>query len=500
MISFRTIVKIAYLEMINPRKQKSDVIIFGAGEAGIITKRTLDRDAGTKFKVIAFIDDDKKKTGKKLEGVPILNSSRIKYILAEHHIEHLILSPQKISRLRKKEIIETCLKYDINILNVPPVINWINGELSFNQIKKINIEDLLGRQVIKLEEESIRKALSGKTILITGACGSIGSELVHQIAPYTPEKLILLDQAETAMYELELECIERYKNKGMFHFFIGDICNHPRMEQIFNETRPDFVYHAAAYKHVPLMEENILEALHTNVIGSKIIADLSCQFNVRKFIMVSTDKAVKPSSIMGASKRMAEIYTQSLNIKGKTAYIITRFGNVLGSNGSVIPLFKKQIEKGGPITITHPEVTRYFMTIPEACQLVIEAGNMGKGGEIYIFDMGDSIKILDLAKKMIKISGLRLGKDIEIRYTGLRPGEKLYEELLNDKENTLPTHHPQIMIARVEKHPEELVNKNVNSLKSYLENANEKESLAILKKMVPEYSNTSHNQSFGTPS
>ncbi|MCK4677747.1 MAG: polysaccharide biosynthesis protein, partial [Bacteroidales bacterium] len=379
MTTFRLLVKITYLEIINPSKEKSKVIIFGAGEAGVITKRALDRDAGSKLKVIGFIDDDKKKAGKKLEGVDIFGPEKMKEVLRAHQIDHLILSVQNLSPDRKKEIIETCLEYETRVLNVPPVVKWINGELSFSQIREINIDDLLGREVIKLDDKAISEELSGKNILVTGASGSIGSEIARQVAKYKPNKLMLLDQAESPLHQLELECADIFRSKNC-EIIIADICNEVRMEKIFHDFMPTIIYHAAAYKHVPMMENNPVEALQTNVIGTKILADLAVKYNVGKFIMISTDKAVNPANVMGASKRIAEMYTQSQNQQDTTRFITTRFGNVLGSNGSVIPLFKKQIAEGGPITITHPEVTRYFMTIPEASQLVLDAGAMGKGG------------------------------------------------------------------------------------------------------------------------
>lgn len=463
LISFRLIVKVVYFELNYPSRDKTNVVIYGAGESGVIAKRALDRDAGTKYKVLAFIDDDPKKIDKKIENVKIFSSQSLDQILKDNSVEHIIISIQNLKTSKKQEIIETCLAHNTKVLNVPPVSKWINGELSFKQIKKINIEDLLERDEIKLDIEKISKEIIGKRILISGAAGSIGSEMVRQVARFNPAKLILVDQAESPLYHIELELTDNFKNLD-FEVIICDITNEIRMRKIFDTFRPEIIFHAAAYKHVPMMENNPVEAIITNVEGTKLIADLSVEFLSEKFVMISTDKAVNPTSIMGASKRIAEIYTQSLNKKGVTKFITTRFGNVLGSNGSVIPLFREQIEKGGPITITHPDVTRYFMTIPEACQLVLEAGSIGHGGEIFIFDMGKSVKILDLAKKMIKLSRLTLGKDIQIVFTGLRPGEKLYEELLNDSENNLPTHHPQIMIAKVQELDPETVKKNIAEL------------------------------------
>ena len=486
MIAFRILTKIAYMELQNPTKAKTNVIIFGAGESGVITKRTLDRDAGTKYKVTAFIDDDINKTGKTLEGSPIYSFDKLESLLESKTIAQVIISIQHINSSRKKEISELCLQHGTKVLVVPPVERWINGELSFKQIKKINIEDLLGREVIQLDEKEISKQLHEKVILVTGAAGSIGSEMVRQILQFSPKKIILLDQAETPLFHLELELLEKFRN-APFEIVMGDICNKERMTRLFEYFRPQHVYHAAAYKHVPMMENNPSEAVFTNVEGTRIIADLSLEYQVEKFVMISTDKAVRPTSVMGASKRIAEIYTQSLNKLNKTKFITTRFGNVLGSSGSVIPLFKEQIEKGGPVTITDENITRYFMTIPEACRLVLEAGALGKGGEIFIFDMGKSVRIVDLAKKMIQLSGLTLGKDIQITYTGLRPGEKLYEELLNDKENTLPTHHPQIMIAKVQETNIENIKKNIDELSLLFNTQNNIDIVRKMKQIVPEF-------------
>lgn len=486
MTGFRLLVKITYLEINNPSKDKTSVIVFGAGESGVITKRALDRDAGTKYKVIAFVDDDPKKVGKSIEDIRIYGSDKLNYLMENNLVEHLVIAAQAMRTSRKQQIIETCLLYNVKVLNVPPVSRWINGELSFKQIKKIRIEDLLERDEIKLDEAAIGKELVGKKVMITGAAGSIGSEMVRQIARFNPLKLLLIDQAETPLYNLELELAEGFRNLD-YEIIICDVNHDFRMEKIFDYFKPEIVYHAAAYKHVPMMENNPVEAVISNIQGTRTVADLAVKYKTGKFVMISTDKAVNPTSVMGASKRIAEMYTQALNQKNITRFITTRFGNVLGSNGSVIPLFREQIEKGGPITITHAEVTRFFMTIPEACQLVLEASALGKGGEIFIFNMGKSVKILDLAKKMIKLSRLQLGKDIQIIYTGLRPGEKLYEELLNDSENTVPTHHPQIMIAQVHEYLPEQIKQDVDEL---ISTTTEHDNFVIVKKMkeiVPEY-------------
>ena len=486
MVTFRMVVKIAYLELQRPERSAVDVIIYGAGEAGITAKRVLDRDANTKYKLVAFLDDDTGKVGKKLEGIDIISPDKLPELLDTHSIGQVILAVMQFDTQRKQDLVDICLEHDVKVLTVPPMMKWINGELSFNQIKKIRIEDLLEREEIHLDDRQIRTELAGKTIIITGAAGSIGSELARQIMKFHPSHLLLIDQAETSMHELELEFTENYQ-EPMPRFIIADIRNAIRMEHIFRESKPDIIYHAAAYKHVPVMESNPSEAILTNVNGTQILADLAIKYKAKKFIMISTDKAVNPTSVMGASKRIAEIYTQSLDRNGQLRFITTRFGNVLGSNGSVIPLFRNQIEKGGPVTVTHPDITRYFMTIPEACALVLEAGTMGKGGEIFIFDMGKSVRIVDLAKRMISLSGLTLGKDIQMKFTGLRPGEKLYEELLNSKENTIPTHHPRILIAKVREYNAEEVCTQIDDLIKMARNGKEKEVVTKMKLIVPEF-------------
>jgi FlaA1/EpsC-like NDP-sugar epimerase len=477
LVSSRLIYKALWTEMRNPSAQKKNVI----------TKRTIDRDAASNQRVRAFVDDDESKSGRKLEGATIYHTSKLSSLLEKKDVEEVIISIQNISAQRKQEIVDLCLSHNTKVLNVPPVSRWINGELSVRQIRKVQIEDLLEREPIKLDEANINAQIKGKTILVTGAAGSIGSEISRQVAKFQPGKLILLDQAESPLYELEIECRENYSDVQS-EVVIGDVRNFQRMENVFRTFRPNFVYHAAAYKHVPMMELNPSESILTNVLGTRNTADLAVKYGAEKFVMVSTDKAVNPTNVMGASKRIAEIYTQALNkVSTTTRFVTTRFGNVLGSNGSVIPRFKQQIESGGPVTITDPEITRYFMTIPEACRLVLEAGCMGKGGEIFIFDMGKSVKIIDLARKMIQLSGLEPGKDIEIAVTGLRPGEKLYEELLNNKENTLPTHHPKIMIARVAEYEFEKAAADISELVSLFNGQNNVEIVSKMKAMVPEY-------------
>lgn len=486
MISSRLAIKAIYFESKNPEKQKSHVIIYGAGEAGIITKRTLDRDAAIRYKVVGFIDDDEKKKGRSLEGVFIYPPNKLGELIKDNGVEAVIISVQQLDVRRKNELIDQCLQLGVRVLNVPPVAKWINGELSFNQIRNINIEELLEREAIRLDTELINRQLNGKVILITGAAGSIGSELARQCLRFRPSLLILLDQAESPLHDMQLELAEN--GSGIrYEVVIGDVRNRERMANVFNTFRPAVVFHAAAYKHVPMMENNPSESVLTNVLGTKIVADLSSEYGVEKFVMVSTDKAVNPTNVMGASKRIAEIYTQSLGKHSKTKFVTTRFGNVLGSSGSVIPRFKKQIEEGGPITITHPDITRFFMTIPEASQLVLEAGCMGQGGEIFVFDMGQSVKIVDLARKMIRLSGLQENKDIKIVYTGLRPGEKLYEELLADSENTLPTHHKQILIGKVREYAFEEVSAFIEELIRLFDTQNNARIVAKMKELVPEF-------------
>src|SRR5436190_3881845 len=490
MSAMRVMVKTLYLELSSTMRDRKNVIIYGAGDFGAIAKRTLDRDAGARYRVVAFVDDDPNKNGKLLEGIKIYSNEQFLELLRSGEASHLILAINNISSQRKKEIIELCLNHNVKVLDIPPVSRWINGELSFRQIRRTKIEDLLDRDEIQLDEESIRHDFSGRRILVTGAAGSIGSEIAKLLVPFSPSMLILLDNAETPLYELELEIKEKLAFKN-YEAVVGDVRNKDRMKRLFDALKPQIVFHAAAYKHVPMMEQNPSEAVNTNVTGTKVLADLAVDYNVEKFVFVSTDKAVNPTNIMGATKRIAEIYIQSLNkitsAKGGTKFITTRFGNVLESNGSAIPRFRKQIEEGGPVTVTHPDITRFFMTIPEACRLVLEAGAMGKGGEIFIFDMGHSVKIDDLAKKMVQLSGLTLDKDIRIEYTGLRPGEKLFEELLNDQENTMPTHHSKIMIAKVKEYDFNVIEKEITELITLFDAQNNEMLVRKMKLIVPEF-------------
>ena len=484
LIMLRFGIKIIFIETQTKNGEKSNVLIYGAGVSGLITKRTIDKDQKNNLEVKGYIDDNEKIINTRIQGSKIYSSKNLSKLIVKYDIKKVIIAIQTPDYENKNKILETCLEYSVEVLQVPSSKKWINGDFSTSQIRTIKIDDLLGRNPIYLEKEIVRQDVKNKIILVTGAAGSIGSGIVKQLSTFQPKKVILLDQAESNLYELEQEL--KYNHGDLnYSIVVGDICNKQRMIRLFDYFKPDYVFHAAAYKHVPLMEDNPSEAIYTNVYGTKNIVELSVKYEVKKFIFVSTDKAVNPTNVMGASKRIAEILIQT-QTNSITKFITTRFGNVLGSNGSVIPLFKKQIEQGGPVTITDERITRYFMTIPEACQLVLEACSMGNGSEIYVFDMGESVKIIDLAKKMIKLSGLEINKDIEIKITGLRPGEKLYEELLASDENTKLTHHPKILIATVRKNDSN-VDEKINQLIQLYHNQNNIEIVKLMKELVPEY-------------
>jgi FlaA1/EpsC-like NDP-sugar epimerase len=501
LISYRVLVKYLFAYAKNYKMQKKSVVIFGAAATGVATQRVLENDGLANIQVIAFIDDDRKKGSKNLNGAPILSFNEFKEMAAIKPVDELIIATYTLPTKRKNEVVDFCLDHDIKVLSVPAYSRWAEGKFTSRQLQSIKIEDLLERDPIQINNNQIKAQIKGKRILVTGAAGSIGSEIVRQLIPYGPDVIILCDQAETPLHNLELELKENGTRINCVSY-LADITNKTRMQKLFEEFEPQYVYHAAAYKHVPMMELCPTEAVRNNVIGVKMIADLSIQHKVERFVMISTDKAVNPTNVMGASKRMAEMYVQALSNQPDlaTKFITTRFGNVLGSNGSVIIRFKEQIEKGGPVTVTHPNITRYFMTIPEACQLVLEAGSMGNGGEIFVFDMGRPVAIADLARKMIRLYGLIPNIDVNITYTGLRPGEKLYEELLNDAENTTQTYHEKILIAQVREVSFEMVKQNTLELETILSTTND-EMLLVgkMKELVPEYiSNNSIYQQLDT--
>jgi FlaA1/EpsC-like NDP-sugar epimerase len=490
MVSLRFMVKKFYESFINEFKPAVGVLIYGAGYSGLLTKNVIQNDRGINYQVLGFIDDNESKVGKTIEGIRVFNLAEAldKFVDTYEGLQ-VIMAIKNINIQVKRKISDVFLDRGVVVKTLPPVDKWVGGEFAINQIHNVKIEDLLGREEIQMNNKLISEEMNSKSILVTGAAGSIGSEIVRQLIAYFPSKIILVDQAESGLFDLEYELVGRIPSNTEIVVMVADVSDLNRMSYIFRTHKPSIVFHAAAYKHVPLMEKNPYEAVKINILGTRILADLAAENAVDKFVMVSTDKAVNPTNVMGATKRFAEMYTQSMNqLDGmQTKFIATRFGNVLGSNGSVIPLFKKQIERGGPVTVTHPDITRYFMTIPEACELVLEAATMGQGGEVFVFDMGESIKIINLAKKMITLSGMRVDRDIEIKFTGLRPGEKLYEELLSTDENTLPTHHPKILIAKVNVPSYSYMDIQMNMMQEVLEVGNNNELVSKIKEVIPEY-------------
>ena len=491
LISFRFIVRYfyIYIQEVQKDKDKKKVMIYGAGELGIITNDSIRSDRRLLILPVGFIDDNPSMHGKFLGGTMVYGPEEaFDKIIGKHKVEEIILaiSPAKMDRARKAAVVDMCLQYNIRITEVPAPWQWINGSFNLNQLHAINIEDLLGRDAIRLEVQEVSEGIFNRRVMVTGAAGSIGSEIVRQLARLHPAELILVDIAESAVYDLYNDLRADGINLPI-HQVIADVSDQGRMQKVFGRYRPELIYHASAYKHVPMMEEQPYEAVKTNVRGTKVVADLAMETGAERFVMVSTDKAVNPTNVMGASKRICEIYIQSLSRIPdiKTHFITTRFGNVLGSNGSVIPLFKKQIARGGPVTITHREITRFFMTIPEASQLVLEAGFMGKGGEIFVFDMGRSVKIWELAEKMISLAGYKPHEDIRIIETGLRPGEKLYEEVLDDKEHTLKTHNNKILIAKIREKDYEKVRCAINRLVNELPTLQDFEIVQMMKQIVP---------------
>jgi len=489
----RFLFKSIYYYLTREIENSKKVLIYGAGESGVIAYNVLTNHTSSYAKVVGYLDDDVKKIGKMINGVRVFEAN----ILDDHFIKtraisEIIVAIHNIDPNKLRQIVESMVDFPVQVKTVPPVENWINGEFRVSQIKNVQIEDLLNRAPIDIKKSKVSDELKNRVVMVTGGAGSIGGEIVRQIACYDYEDLIIVDQSESALYDLQQEL--KQNGHHNFNSIVADVRDKNRMQKLFEAHKPQIVFHAAAYKHVPLMEVNPYEAVRVNVIGTKTIADICVSNGVEKFVFVSTDKAVNPTNVMGATKRVAEMYINCKQQEGKTKFITTRFGNVLGSNGSVIPLFKKQIEKGGPLTVTHKDITRFFMTIPEASQLVLEAGAMGGGGEIFIFDMGESVKIFDLAKNMIKLSGLRYPEDIDIKITGLRPGEKLYEELLANGENTLPTYNKKILISKTRDINYDYVCSKLDELcvaNLFLE---KQDVIKVIKQIVPEY--ISNNSEF----
>ena len=490
MIFSRILVKEVYEAITGSSVKPKNVFIYGTEQAGISVAKALEGNNGFNYRVVGFISDENHMIGKELMGVAIhANNENLFRTLEIKDVKTIIVSPQKMEEIRNSDLLTNFVDHNIALLTTVPVNEWNGPIMSKEQLKDVQIEDLLPRDPIHINMKEIAANIEGKRVLVTGAAGSIGSEIVRQVASFNPYSIILIDQAETPLHDMRLELQEKWRELRT-EVVVADISNISRMEKVFSRTRPQYIFHAAAYKHVPMMEDNVSESVQTNILGAKIVADLAVRYNAQKFVMISTDKAVNPSNVMGCSKRICEIYVQALakhiekTGQKTTQFITTRFGNVLGSNGSVIPLFREQIKHGGPVTVTHPEIIRYFMTIPEACQLVLEAGAMGKNGEIYIFDMGKPVKILDLAKRMIRLSG---SQNIKIEFTGLRHGEKLYEELLNTAEHTKPTHHDKIMIADVREYEYADVSRKIDALIELSYEYDDMRTVRAMKEIVPEF-------------
>ncbi|MBO7465593.1 MAG: polysaccharide biosynthesis protein [Bacteroidales bacterium] len=483
----RLAVRRLFSEYNAPKKNngKKKALVFGAGSGGVLTYNLISNDKESEYEIVAFVDDNFKKAGSEIQGVPVMLPSKVmrESYIQRHHIEVLIIAIPSLNVDVKNKLAEQALSLNLKVKIIPHVYELIEGQMKSMQIKDIQIEDLLGRDPIVLENEAISEEINGKVILVTGSAGSIGSEIVRQVMNYEPSRLVVLDMGESPVYDIQYELGNSYpKLRERVSYEVADVRDAVRMERIFEQYRPDVVFHAAAYKHVPLMEGSPYEAVRTNVFGSKLIADLSIRYHVKKMVMISTDKAVNPTNVMGATKRIAEIYVQSR--RSETQFVTTRFGNVLGSNGSVVPLFKKQLESGGPLTVTDKRITRYFMTIPEACNLVLQAATIANGGEIFVFDMGKPVRIYDLATKMIRLSGR---DDVKIEEVGLRPGEKLYEELLATKEDTMPTVHGKIFRAKVRPQDPDEVDAEFEALHKALLSMDEFAIVSQMKAIVPEF-------------
>ncbi len=469
LILFRLGTKLTYYRLLKPRVLGNNTVIYGAGEIGMLTKNVLLNDGSSTTKIIAFLEDNPNKVKKRIQGIDVYSSKALDAeFIQTQRITTVIFAIENLHPDRKSRVIDLCLEHKVMVKQAPPLDEWIKGEVSSNQIRQVKIEDLLQREPLKLTKSHLAGFFDSKVVLVSGAAGSIGGEIVKQLALNNAKKIIILDHAETPIFNLHQTLTDEGISSELLLEEIVSVTNVDNLRAVFEKHRPNIVFHAAALKHVPLMERHPKAAFDTNVIGSRLIAEISGEFSVEKFVMVSTDKAVRPTNVMGATKRIAEMYVKALHDSKRysTNYIITRFGNVLGSNGSVIPTFRRQIENGGPVKVTHPDITRYFMTIPEACQLVLEAGVMGAGGETYIFDMGEPVRIVDLAKKMIALSGMRLNMDISIEYSGLRPGEKLFEELWHGNEERLSTHHDKIMIAETSSLSLESINATIDGFKA----------------------------------
>lgn len=487
MIIMRFTIRRLYNEVYKNTGDKMNTLIYGAGDGGMMLQRTLSQDKTSKFRIRAYIDDDPKRVGSQINTIKIYSpkTALTPEFIEKYDIDVMIIAIPSLTEQRKKEIIEQGLALNLIVKSIPAFDKWVDGKINAHQIQDIKIEDLLGRKPIILGKSNVIREIKDKVVLVTGAAGSIGSEICRQVMHYNPTKLVMLDQAESPMYDFQFEMNNDPDFKNLHErmaFVVTNVKDPLRMREVFEEYHPQVIFHAAAYKHVPFMEENAYEAVFVNVFGTKLVADLAMEYDVEKFVMISTDKAVNPTNVMGATKRIAEIYTQSR--QSKTKFITTRFGNVLGSNGSVVPLFRKQIEKGGPITVTDKRITRYFMTIPEACSLVLEAGSIGEGGDIFVFDMGEKVKIWDLAEKMRKLAHR---PDIEIIETGLRPGEKLYEEVLANEENTIKTDNEKIMHAIVRKYEASDVDAMFVKLHEALETCDPMKIVAQMKVIVPEF-------------